>query len=403
MIMKKRIIAITLVMTVALSLCACGADTQKFDEYVKVADNLYEVTCDEYDYDYLLSETGYGNIDFLRSGCSAVKEGTFLGRNFDFAAGDASEIVVRTTAKNGRYASVGMAGGLLWLSSDFMESGLNEDAKKLIPLVILDGINEKGLAVESNCVNAADAGGMTMSTNPGKTKVAQLCIVRYLLDNAASADEAVELMKNIDIVNTRDVMGLVPNCFETHFLITDKDKTYVVEFDNSMPDGEKLIVMEDETVMTNFYLHKSDTEKNIYPDNSMGIERYRKISDNRGSVGSAEAMKELMRSVRFSNSNRTDGEYAPGENYENPYTCFSDHAVFGEDVINYANCREHLPEIIEIMQSDEKTTEKVLLDPKLENPDGIWCTSHSAVYDLEKKSMSVSVFERFDTYYDYSV
>ncbi len=399
----RKILSITVMLVLVLSLCSfTKGETSEYDAR-RVAANLYEVTCDDYDYGYLLTKSGYGNIDFLKGGCSAVKKGSYLGRNFDFVAGDVAEIVVKTTRKKNRYATVGMVGGLLWLSSDVMESGLGEDAKKLIPLVLLDGINEKGLVVESNCVNAADVGGLTMHTNPGKEEVAQLCVVRYLLDKAATADEAIELMKNIDIVNTRDVMGLVAMGFEIHFLIADKDKTYVVEFDNTKPDGEKLIVMEDESVLTNFYLHLADTEKNIYSDNSMGVERYRKLADNRNTVDSVETMKALMQSIRFSNSNRQDGEYAPGENLDNPYTCFSDHPVFGENFINYANMKEHSLEILDRMKQDETLMEKILKDPKLENPNRLWFTVHNTVYDLENKTMSVSIYERYDKYYDYSL
>lgn len=399
--MRKHV-ALFLSLIMSLSLCACGSEKSvAYDEYTKVADQLYEVTCDDYDYNYLFEE-GCGNIDFV-AGCSAIKEGNYLGRNFDFVAGDYAEIVVQTPAKEDRYATVGTVGGLFWLTTDFMESGLDEDAKQLIPLMLLDGINEKGLAVEINCVNSADVGGLTMHTNPGKEEVPELCMVRYLLDHAASADEAIELMKSVDIVNTRDVMGLVSKNFEIHFLIADKDKSYVVEFDNSKPDGEKLVVLEDESVMTNFYLHLADTDKGIYPDNSMGVERYRKLVDNRSSVNSVETMKELMQSIRFSNSNRLDGEYDPGKNFDNPYTCLSDHPVFGDNPINYANHRENLDEIVKIMKRDEAEVTELLKDPELNNPNNLWVTSHNTVFDLENKTMSIAVYERYDKYYDYSL
>ncbi|MDO4988513.1 MAG: linear amide C-N hydrolase [Synergistes sp.] len=384
-----------------LLLWGCNSKQNDYDKYKQIANQLYEVTCDAYDYDYMLKD-GYGNAKYL-AGCSCVKVGNYLGRNFDFVAGDAAEIVVRTTAKKDRYASVGMVGGLMWLTSDFMESGLDEDAKKIVPLLLLDGINEKGLVVEINCVNTIDVGGMTTHTNPGKPEISQLCVVKYLLDHAANADEAIELMKDIDIVNPRDVMGLISQQFELHFLIADKDKTYIVEFNNTKPDGEKIVVLEGESVMTNFYLHLADTDKNIYPDNSIGVERYRKLTANKDSVNSLDTMKKLMRSVRFSNSNRTDGEYAPGENYDNPYTCFSDHPILGKDGINYANYKEHLPKILESMERDKTMVDDILKDPKLNNPNGLWVTSHSSVYDLNNKTMSVAVYERFDRYYDYSV
>lgn len=394
-----------LVLFLCIVLCACSAseDTIKYNEFTKVADHLYEITCNDIDYDYLF-EDGIGNVDFLEYyGCSGIRSGNYLGRNFDFVAGDASEIVVKTIHSDDRYASIGMSGGLLWLGSEFMDNGSSEDARKLVPLLILDGINEKGLTVEINCVNSADVGGLTMHTNPGKKQVAQLAVVRYLLDNAASADEAIEILQNIDIVNTRNAMGLQTYNFEIHFLICDANNSYVVEFNNSKPDGEKLIVLKDEEVMTNFYLHLSNPEENVFPTNSMGVERYRKLYDNKQNIDSFESMKELMRSVRYTNSNRLDGEYDPGENNDNKYTCFSDHPVFGEESINYDNYLEHIDTITTIMKDDSVEIAKVLQDPLLLNPKLLWCTSHSSVYDIVNKKMSVAIFERFDKYYEYSI
>ncbi|MDO4941046.1 MAG: carcinine hydrolase/isopenicillin-N N-acyltransferase family protein [Erysipelotrichaceae bacterium] len=401
--MIKKIIASMLITFMCLTLCSCENKQEEieYDKYTKIAENLYEVTCDEYDYDYLLTGD-YGNIDFLNGACSGIKQGNYMGRNFDFVAGDASEVVVKTTHKDGRYASIGMTGGLLWLSSEFMDNGLDEDAIKLLPILILDGINEKGLAVEINCVNSTDVGGLTMETNPGKKEVAELCVVRYLLDNAASADEAVEIMKDINIVNTRNVMGLNTYDFEIHFLICDANKSYVVEFDNTKQDGDKLVILEDESIMTNFYLHTCDPENETYSENATGIERYRKLVDNKESVNSLDDMKELMQSIRYSNSYRLDDEYDPGVNFDNKYTCFSDHPIFGDNPVNAINYKEHLEEIMSEMKVDSPEINRVLADPKLDNLSLLWCTSHSSVYDLANKKMSVAIFERFDTYYDYS-
>lgn len=113
-----------------------------------------------------------------------------------------------------------------------------------------------------------------------------------------------------------------------------KDKSYVVELNNSKPEGEKMIVMPGENIMTNYYLHLSDYEKGIYPDYSIGIERYRKLKDNFDTVNSVETMKKLMQSVKYTNVNRLDGEYAPGANFDNPYTCFSEQFSSGNNPIN---------------------------------------------------------------------
>ena len=309
--------------------------------------------------------------------------GVTWGRNFDLIAGDAAGIIVRTTSKEGRYATIGMFGGMLWLNSDILDAGItDEDVKELIPHFMLDGINEKGVAMESNVVNTLDAGSFTLHTNPSQKEVPQYCLIRYVLDRASSADEAVEIMKSIDIIDTLpDIYGLHKSNYELHFLITDKDKSYVVEFDNTKPDGEKMIIMPNEKISTNFYLHLADIPNNVYADYSEGIERYHKLKDNISSVNSVDTMKTLMQSIRYTNTNRLDGE--------NP--------------INYSNYREHIPEIIAEMKRNEAEITKILKDPKMNNPNHLWVTSHSVVYDLEKKTMSVAVYERFDKYFDYSL
>lgn len=57
-----------------------------------------------------MPEKGYTNLS--SGACSAVKVGNYFGRNFDFIAGDAAEIIVRTTSKKNRYATIGMTGGM---------------------------------------------------------------------------------------------------------------------------------------------------------------------------------------------------------------------------------------------------------------------------------------------------
>lgn len=77
-----------------------------------------------------------------------------------------------------------------------MDSGVqDEDLKNFALNFLLDGINEKGVVMESNVVNTENVGGFTMHTNPGKEEVVQYFLCRYVLDRAASADEAVEIMK----------------------------------------------------------------------------------------------------------------------------------------------------------------------------------------------------------------
>ncbi len=401
--MRKSILALTLslLLVPAFGFSEENDNSVKFNEYKKIAPNLYEVTVDNYDYDYLLKE-GACNNSSAPAGCSALRAGNFLGRNLDFIAGDVPEIIVKTPAKKGRYASVGMVGALMWLDGNTIESNQDEDAKQLIPLALVDGINEKGLVAELNCVNAVDVGGLTVKSNPGKKEISKFCLIRYLLDNAASADEAIELLKNSDVVVARDVLGLAAANYDLHFLIADKDKTYVVEFNNTKPDGEKMIVLPNEPIMTNFYLHLANYTKGSFPAHAEGVERYRKLVAQKRAIKSVADMKRVMQSIRYSNSSRQDGVYAPGKDFSNRFTCFSDNSVPDNPEVIYANYKEHIPELLSVMKNMEIETTNLLKDPKMYNPNSLWVTSHNTVYDIENKTMSVAIYERFNKYYDYS-
>ncbi len=409
----KNVLTMLFSLVIALSIVvftdiAEGETAARHSNFKKLANQLYEVTYDEYKTDFdmkKLADKGFSNVTFL-GGCSAAKKGQFLGRNLDFIAGDAAEIVVRTTNKNGRYATIGVFGGMLWLNSEMMDAGLTDaDVLEFIPHFIVDGMKEKGVAVEFNVVNTLDTGaGFTLHTNPGKKEVSQYFLPRYLLDRAASADEAIEILKNIDVVSPNpDIGGIKASNHELHFMICDKDKSYVVELNNSKPEGEKLIVMPGENILTNYYLHLSDYEKGIYPDYSIGIERYRKLKDNFDTVNSVETMKKLMQSVKYTNVNRLDGEFAPGANFDNPYTCFSEQFSSGDNPINYSNYRKHFQEIMADMKRTEEELKEILKDPKMKNPKAHWVTSHNTVYDLKNKTMTVAIYERFDKYYNYSL
>lgn len=127
--MKNSILALTLSLLLVPAFSFAENDKSvKYNEYKKIAPNLYEVTVDNYDYDYLLKD-GATNNSSTPAGCSALRVGNFLGRNLDFIAGDVPEIIVKTPAKEGRYASVGMVGALMWINCKTIESNQDEDVK----------------------------------------------------------------------------------------------------------------------------------------------------------------------------------------------------------------------------------------------------------------------------------
>lgn len=158
---------------------------------------LYEVTYDEYS-----SEIPDSSASVEMSGdmaCSSVRNGGFVGRNFDYFMNQCPTFVIRTTAKENRYATIGV-GSLAKITSKTVESGLPEEKLDLLPWFLHDGMNEKGLVVNSNVVCKADWGEIPHTgTNPDAPEINDLFLARPLLDNCATVEEAVEYLQNYNI------------------------------------------------------------------------------------------------------------------------------------------------------------------------------------------------------------
>lgn len=399
--MKFRLLQFIVLCITTLPVLGCGKSAP-YLTFKKIGNNIYETTVSNYDYDYLLTQR-YTNIDYLNGGCSAIRKGNYVGRNFDFVYGDIATLIVRTPHTNDRLATIAVTSGFFWFTNDAINKGIDDSKTKILPLCVLDGINEKGVMVEINCVNAADVGGKTTSTNQGAPKLSQSVVVRYLLDHATSADNAISLLREKDIVSQldMDVMGLTSKGFEVHFLISDSEKSYVVELDSRANGTSKMVVLQNTTIMTNFYLHLADIPNGTYSDHAVGVERYKKLVDNQNSVTSLTTCKEIMESIRYSNSNRLDGEYDPA--LKNGYTCYSDHPEFGDNEINYANYKEHIPELERKMIVEGEYTNKFIRGEVTENPDMLWCTCFTSCYDLVNKCFDIALYERYNQYYHFDL
>lgn len=174
-------------------------------------------------------------------GCSTLAvqspEGHALfGRNFDWQSCDA---LVLTSKPTQGYASIST------VNLDFIRQGgglgglLEADEIQVLAALYapLDGMNEKGLAVSVNMIQ--DSASIRQDT--GKPDLTTTTAVRLLLNQAASVDEAVELLGQYDLHAS---MGMM-----VHFALADNGgNSVVVEYiDNEM-------VVTETPVVTNFYL-----------------------------------------------------------------------------------------------------------------------------------------------------
>ncbi len=267
---------------------------------------------------FLVGRLGTSGLSFGGNpfGCSTLAAESpqgerIFGRNFDWNHCDA--LIVKSIPESG-YASISTVNTGFIQGISF--SSLPDEAKALIALYApLDGMNEKGLTVSVNMISD----GSTISQNTGKPGITTTTAIRLLLNEAATVDEAVELLKEYDFHASMNFM--------VHLAIADADgNSVVVEYINN----EMSIV--ETPVVTNFYLtegekygigtQQSHTRYDILQERlrqgTMTMEDVRDAlsSVSKGSFGEFESTEW---SIVF---NQTTGEvhYYHRENYDTRYT-----------------------------------------------------------------------------------
>ena len=328
----------------------------------KVADYMYSANCSVYSYSLANWALENNVVKLSAGGCSTVKKGDIAGRNFDWLYDDETEFVVTTPKTEERYASIGVAGAT-GIKSANAGSFVNLPLFYMLPFYTVDGINENGVFVSTNEVPAGDA-GYTTGTNPGGERLCSAMISRYVLDYAASAREAVELLREKDIYAC--IMDGVP--YEVHVMIADRTESLVVEFiDNEM------VVVEDASIMTNFYLAAED-----YTPHAEGVERYELLKEGYGSLEDEDSVHALLKKLWY--SNLYDADTTPSWLSE----------YYGE--LSRETGEELTIDSDTGLIEAELEADRALYTEKKRDAT-FWNTNHTSVYNLKRLSLSLSVQE----------
>ena len=350
------------------------AEALKFE---KVSDYLYRVRYAEPDYSAVNDVEALSRFFKKRAdagngkafACTAVVNGNIYGRNLDYHIGQYPEVIVWVDGKDGRYASIAV-GILSNVHYKDMESGkLSDDMKRLLPFMITDGMNEKGVTCNMNYVPYDVKND---STNPKAEELPFMMVNRYILDNAGSAAEAVELLKGRNLVEKPKNLGL-------HWMIADTKESYVVE----IVDNE-LRVVKNPKAMTNYYLSVDG-----YTPHACGIERMDIVNKNYDRANTVEGMRSLLQSVHYTQSyKKSTNPFWYSEHYQYDSATGKDYTV--------NTPKEEMAPLI------EKITEKFSHCTR-DKPDGFWETVHSSVYDMDKLTLRVSMHEDYGKYWDFKL
>ena len=282
---------------------------------------------------------GDGKVD---GGCSAVRDGGFLYRNFDFPFDDRAEFVVHMSSGPARFASVGVAQVGTNLTEAIVTSGKPNRCYKWLPGATVDGINEHGVVAE---INVVDGNPQTSGwhTNATSEAIHPLGAIRWILDHATNAQHAATYIA----ANIRFPQGWTQNF---HYMIADESETWLVE------DGLAMKFWIERLIITNFPCldqYKGDS----------GAERYNLLIDG---------------------ANITNAWYTRSYRRETNPPWVSDLA----DVIAYTN------EIFDAWASHPKE----YFRGKTNNGQPWWQSVHTSIYDISNRVLRVAVQETDDFY-----
>lgn len=411
--MKKIIYAFT-VCAVVLFTGSCSKDetemftAEEIEEYnfqkvelKKINDYLFEVTNNDFYTRYYFNPYSVGD-EFMglkewHGVCAGVRNGDFIGRNFDWECSETPEFIVHIPADGNRHASVGICNSNMvkhaptedWLSQMLVNDISNN---------CFDGINDCGVCAISLVVHYADDTEATLKgTKPGSSfSLHGANVVRYVLDKATSAKEAVRLLQEANIYGS---LGE----YSFHWMICDEKDNYLVELIDSKVVATKAednpIERFRKPVITNFYLFKDLSEQKV----PCGVERYGILEANYANAGSAKGMFETMEKVRY--SRKYDGKDpstlagAPDLNWYSEYLAHMPNyknttgpLLYNEFPRTDADRQRIWRDIMSL--DIERNAISKFENPRM-NPMSAW-TCHTTVYNIKEKSLQIVIGEKYD-------
>lgn len=387
---------------------------------------LYDIWYDTLDYKYAYDYYSSADAGYGTGSCSAVRNGNFFGRNYDWTYDNNAEFIVHTDAEDGRHAVLGTAASIPGLTDEFVRSGASSILYKLVPFQLVDGINDAGLVINMNVVPRQDLDKehypdveLDRNTNKyiypiggqqdEKVRVSIMMLPRFVLDNFSRVQEAIGWLQQNATIYFPD--KLLDMGYEIHCLLADKTNTRCIEFINGA------INVIDINYITNFHVSgvqfntsgklvytpiDASAETNPkYPTIENGIEKYGSgleriniIDAGYTGANTLQGMKSLMESIYYSRA------YS-GNNWEEPteqtwwYTEFVEIPIAqGSGILttvdtNIADYAYGLSVV------DDRFIHRNRSVP------GAWQTTHSIVYDIANLKSYIAVQEADKTVVTY--
>ena len=213
-------------------------------------------------------------------GCSALtvktpEGGVMMGRNFDFPS--AVGVVLHTIPNRGYETITTFNVEFYGFGEDYIPEGFMNQYLALSGLfVALDGINEKGLAI------ADLMAGDTIQTNQRTSKpdLTTTAAISYMLKNAANVDEALDLLRGIDMHS--DI-----GCAHHYAMADATGRNVVVEY----VDNQMMVV--ESPAAANHYLCEAKLNVGL----KEGDNRYAKLCERYEHTGGVMNKQQLTETI----------------------------------------------------------------------------------------------------------
>lgn len=367
----KKILLLSCALVLMFASCVDKKEKLHTDA-VKLTDYLYEIYYNDYN-DSLIAVNSESSKAFIeaKAACSSVRNGNFHGRNLDLFYNDMCEFVVHMAKVEGKhFASLAVCGGKPEFTPEVMDNPTDK-VYDAIPLMVMDGVNENGVVFNVNVVPGEDTAPIS-GTNPGAENLACGLTGRYVLDNATSAEHAVELLKNRNMLGSFGQYGL-------HYMISDPKETFIVEFIDN-----KLVVCRAEAVCnTNIMTNLFSTKLPELTPHASGVERYAILQENYDEGSTLEGMAKLMQRVKYTKT----------------YDVTTDPFWYSEYV--YGDLTISTPH--EEMMANPDVKYQIECCKRHERDGSFWQTVHTSVYDIENKALRIYVQENYDKAFDFKL
>ena len=370
---RERMIVLSVIALIACLLSGCGSSTGIHADITRLDDEGYLYYMD-YTKDYYGKDVmdAMRKVGFIDSGCSTFFTHNTDGapitcRNYDYPHRVSREDrsltglnVILHCKPEGKYESIAVADATWCDESNPMYQkggpdleGFDISMMDILPYECMDGINDQGLCVSLLRVDIKEG------DQPAKLPVASSMLLRYMLDDCANVDEAVQKTKNCI---------LVPEDWQDcHLMVTDAaGRSVVIESRNS----EISVIPSD--ICTNFYLGSDDME-NSYRNGKLREEAV-KMTDE---------------------STSPEYHYGYGHGYHRFVT------ILGQ-LERYRDTAKE--EYYTVMP---ESAALVILQSAVQNPytnaSGISMTQYSVIYNNEKKTVEVWPFQNYSKSYIFDV